>query len=339
MGINNPLSVSLAVLEALFVKADPRSVAFVKTAAGAASIKAGTKVGVGSSVVAFAADTGITMPTLVAGSNYAVWVKSDGTIQATTNFTSAPDAGNWRKIGGFHYSPGGHSGASGGGNATPQINAYSFWDLKFCPACPDPRGMALVAGGFWADIYGLGVEHLANGTSAYNVTLADGGTPPRIPLAFGGTGSNAYASMTWFEASEVLRSHGKRLPRYTEFAALAYGTTENSAIGTDPATSSWSAAYVSKWGLAQVSGLMWWWGADLLVNADAATPAWSWQSQAGGRGQIYERGANYLTAVILGGSWSNGSYCGSRCSYWTHSPAISAASFGARGVCDHLVLA
>jgi len=326
-----------AVAALAFSKTDPATVAFTKTAVGAASIKAGTKVGVGSTVVTFATATAITMPTLTAGTDYAVWVKDDGTIQATADFASAPGAGNWRKIGGFHYSPGGHSGASGGGNATPQINEYSFWDLKFRPACPDPRGMALVADGFWADIYGLGVDHLTNGTSKYNVTLADGSTPPKIPTKFGGNGSTAYGSLTWFEASEVMRSHGKRLPRYTEFAALAFGTTENSAIGTDPVSSSWSAAYASKWGLAQVSGCMWWWGDEFGTNADVTT-AWGWYDQAGARGQIYERGLGYLTAVIFGGGWANAAICGSRCSYWSASPSASLANFGARGVCDHLAL-
>lgn len=320
------------------IKADTSTVAFTKTAAGAASIKAGTKVGVGSSVVTFDTATAITMPTLTDGTNYAVWVKDDATIQATADFTSAPGAGNWRKIGGFHYSPGGHSGAPGGGNTTPQINEYSFWDLMFRPACSDPRGMALVAGGFWADIYGLGVDHLTNGTSAYNVTLADGGTPPKIPTVFGGTGSSAYSSLTWFEANEVLRSHGKRPPTYAEFAAMAYGTTENSSIGTDPVTSSWSAAYASRWGLAQVSGCMWWWGADMGTNAGINT-GWAWYDKAGGRGKINGLEPGYLTAVNLGGSWGDTSNSGSRCSTWMLSPSDSGVAFGARGVCDHLTLA
>jgi hypothetical protein len=36
----------------------------------------------------------------------------------------------------------------------------------------------------------------------------------------------------WWEAGEVMRSYGKRLPRADEFGALAYGTTEASSVGS-----------------------------------------------------------------------------------------------------------
>lgn len=314
----------------LFFKADPSTVAFSKTGAGTANIKAGTYIYVGSTLVSFGSATAITMPTLTAGTDYAVWVKDDATIQATTNHTSAPGAGNWRKIGGFHYAPGGHSGSPGGGNSTPQINEYSFWDLKFRPACPDPRGMVLVAESFWSDIYLLGVDHLTNGTSKYGVTIADGSSPPKIPTKFGGTGSNAYGSLNWWEANEVLRSWGKRSPTYSEFAALAYGTTEASSIGSDPGTTSWSATYLSKWGCNQASGVMWIWGDEFGGGAAGA----SWTANTGGRGSTYQM----ENAVLFGGYWGYGSYCGSRCSVWNNSPTASNNSFGARGVCDHLIL-
>jgi len=43
-------------------------------------------------------------------------------------------------------------------------------------------------------------------------------------------------------------------------------------------------------------------------------------------------------AVILGGSWAYGSYCGSRASFWGNSPTNSSGDFAARGVCDLLIL-
>ncbi len=313
-----------------FYKADPTTVAFTKTAAGTASVKAGTYVFIGATLVSFSVATAITMPTLTSGTDYAIWAKDDGTVQATTNFSAAPGAGNYRKIGGFHYAPGGHSGSPGGGNSTPQINEYSLWDLTFRPACVDPRGMVLVAESFWADIYLLGVDHLTNGTSKYNVTIADGSSPPKIPTKFGGNGTSAYASLNWWEAGEVLRAWGKRMPTYSEFAALAYGTTEASSIGTDQGSTIWNATYLSKWGCNQASGVMWVWGDEFGGGAAAA----SWTANTGGRGSTYQM----ENAVFFGGGWDNASYSGSRASAWNNSPTYSGNSIGARGVCDHLIL-
>ena len=328
-----------AVVYGLFYKADPTTVAFTKTGAGTASIKAGTKVDVAGTVVTFVAATAIDMPALTAGTDYAIWVKDDATIQATTNFSSAPGAGNWRKIGGFHYAPGGNAAAQAGGDTTPAINAYSFWDLKFRPACPDPRGMTLVADSFWADIYLLGVDHLTNGTSKYNVSIADGSAPPKIPTKFGGTGSNAYSTLNWWEANEVLQSWGKRSPTYDEFAALAYGTTEaTSSGGSDVpttgvsgtgATNAWNK-FTSRWGVIQATGCMWIWGGEFGGGAAGA----SWTANTGGRGSTYQM----ENAVLFGGDWGLTPGSGSRCSVWGNSPTHSNNAIGARGVCDHLTL-
>ena len=328
-----------AVVYGLFYKADPTTVAFTKTGAGTASIKAGAKVDVAGTVVTFVAATAITMPALTAGTDYAIWVKDDATIQATTNFSTAPGAGNWRKIGGFHYAPGGNAAAVAGGDTTPAINAYSFWDLKFRPACPDPRGMTLVADSFWADIYLLGVDHLTNGTSKYNVSIADGSAPPKIPIKFGGTGSNAYSTLNWWEANEVLQSWGKRSPTYDQFAALAYGTTEATASGGSDvpttgvsgtgATNAWNK-FTSRWGVIQATGCMWIWGGEFGGGAAGA----SWTANTGGRGSTYQT----ENAVLFGGAWGNTTESGSRCSNWSGSPTNSSTNIGARGVCDHLTL-
>ena len=314
----------------LFAKADPASVAFTVTAAGAARIKAGTKVDVAGTLVQFASDTAITMPTLTAGTDYAIWLKDDATIQASSSHTSAPGAGNWRKIGGFHYAPGGNAAAQAGGDTTPAINAYSLWDLKFRPACPDPRGMTLVADSFWTDIYLLGVDHLTNGTSKYNVTIADGSSPPKIPTKFGGNGSTAYSTMNWWEANEVLQAYGKRLPSYDEFAALAYGTTEATSGGTDPVSTILRNAHTSKWGVMLATGNLWVWGAEF----GGGTAAASWTANTGGRGSTYQM----ENAVLFGGYWDFASNSGSRASLWGDSPSASGGDIGARGVCDHLIL-
>lgn len=309
----------------IFIKADAGAVAFTKTAAGTADVKAGTLIEVDGKIFSFVSATAITMPTLTSGTDYAIWIKPDGTVEATADHVSPPVAAS-RKIGGFHYAPGGNATGTSGGDTTPAINPYSFWDLKFRPACPDPRGMVLVAGRFWVDIYPLGVNHHTDGTSKYNVTIADGASPPKIPAAFGGNGSSAYGSLTWWEASEVMQSHGKDLLSYAEFAAAMYGTTEATSGGTDPVSTILRAAYTSRWGVMLSTGNLWVWAREF--GGPYGTAAYT--ANTNGRGSTY----NLSNAAILGGSWSAAADSGSRASAWHNAPAHSGSSIGARGRSD-----
>lgn len=314
-----------------FYKADPTTVAFTKTAVGAASVKAGTYVFIGATLVSFAVATAITMPTLTSGTDYAIWAKDDGTVQATTNFSAAPGAGNYRKIGGFHYAPGGHSGSPGGGNSTPQINEYSFWDLTWRPVAADPRGMACIGGRFWRDIYLLNTNPDVNGTSKYNVTIADGSSPPKIPALVGGNGTTDYGSLTWFEAARIASCYGKRLITLDEQIISSYGTTEASSIGTDQGSTVWNAAYVSKFGINQCSGVMWYW----LANRGGAYNTGGWSADTEGFGSSY----NAPNAAIGGGSGGDAGNSGSSCSSWNYAASYSNHAIGASLGCDHLNLA
>jgi len=312
-----------------FTKLDCTTVAFTKTGAGTATIKAGTVIGfVDGTVRKFTTDTAITMPTLTAGTDYAIWADVDGSIQATTNFTTAPET-NSRKIGGFHYAPGGNATNQSGGDTTPAINAYSFWDLKFKPSCPDPRGMTLVGGGYWVDIYLTGVDAITNGSSKYNVTIADGSSPPKIPTMFGGNGSTTYGTLTWFEAMELATAFGKRCMTQQEFMSAAYGTTEASSAGSDPVSTVLNAAYTSKWGMIQSTGVMLIWGADRAGPYAAA----SWNANTEGRGSEY----NAPNAVLLSGGFADTANSGSRCSVWLRAASYSDNGIGSRFACDHLV--
>ena len=314
----------------LFFKTDPTIVVFNRTGNGTAEIMAGTIIDVGGTLVTFAAATAITMPTLTAGTDYAIWVSASGTIQATDNFTSPPAAGSWRKIGGFHYAPGGNATAQSGGNTTAQINEYSFWDLKFRPVCADPRGMTLVANTFWADIYLCGVDAITNGSSKFNVTIGDGSSPPKVPSMYGGNGTTTYGSFTWFEAMELATAFGKKCPTQQEFMALAYGTTEASSNGTDPVSTTLIAARTSKWGCIQSTGVMYVWARDRGGPAAAA----SWNANTEGRGSEF----NAPNAGVLGGTWDATSRSGSRCSVWYDAASFSLNAIGARFVCDHLMV-
>ena len=328
-----------------FYKADPTSVAFTKTGAGTAEVKAGTLVGFEDGTqVAYTTATAITMPSLTAGTDYAIWADKDGSIQATTNHTSPPETGS-RKIGGFHYASGGNAAAQAGGNTTDQINEYSFWDLKFRPACSDPRGMTLVANHFWADIYLLNTDPDVNGTSANNTTIANGNADyPKIPAAFNGNGTTTYGTFTWFEAQEILGAYGKRCPTYAEFMQLAFGTTEEQDRGNDPVTTGLATTnsgtnngdeeFTSKWGVIQASGVYWIWSRDFIADGSGSG---GWQDITEGRGEVYTYGSS-ARAGILGGDWVHTSDAGSRCSQWSRAPSFSSNTFGARGVCDHLAL-
>jgi len=190
--------------------------------------------------------------------------------------------------------------------------------------------MALVAGGFWADIYLLNTDPDLNGTSAHGVTIADGSSPPKIPAVFGGSGGTTYGSLTWFEAQEVLAAYGKRAPTQAEFMALAYGVTEATARGSDPVSTGLDAARTSRWGIMQATGNLWVWGRDLGGPYGAA----SWSANTEGRGSTF----NGPNAALFGAHWLSGVNSGSRASYWGSAPSDSSLNIGARGVGDHLQL-
>jgi len=332
----------------LFYKSDFGSVVFTKTGAGTADIKAGTKVTVGSSVVTYATATAITMPTLTAGTDYFIYSTASGAeaVAATGVWPSAvasPPASS-RLIGGFHYAAGGNAAAQAGGDTTAAINEYSLWDLKWRPSAPDPRGMTLVSNSFWADIYLLNRDPQTYGTSKNNQPIADGATASTttaiVPTAFGGNGSTRYATQSWWNTAECLSAFGKRLPRYSEFGSLAYGTTENQSRGNDPVntglgtsntgSSNTDEEFTSRWGVIQASGVMYVWGNEFGGGNAAA----SWADINGGRGKVYQQ----ENAVFLGGAWYGTVDSGSRTSRWTDSPSLSDSVIGGRGVCDHLRL-
>ena len=313
-----------------FFKANPYATCF-STSAGVVTLNQDIRVSVGGLLRKYLPGATVVLPALSAGTDYAIYACSDGTLQASDNF-SAPagyTTANSRRIGGFHYAPGGNaSGLSAGGNTTPQINPYSLWDLKFRPACPDPRGMTLVANQFWCDIYLCGVNHHVDGTSKFNVAIADGNSPAKIPTMFGGNGASAYPSFNWWQASEVLISHGKDSLSYAEFCAAMYGVVENSSGGTDPVSTILRPTFTSFWGVMLATGNLWVWGRDF--GGDHA--AGGWADTNGGRGQVYMQS----NAALLGGNWAHDVYSGSRCSSWSYLPSVSSDSVGARGRCVHL---
>ncbi len=308
-------------------KADHDAVVFSKTGPQTISVKAETAVVVNGEVIEFAAATPVTnSATLVAGTDYAVFVCDDGSVRADVSF-SAPASyapAQCRRIGGFHYGL-----ANLNIDATPHINEFSMWDTLFRPACIDPRGMALVADRFWADIYPCGINHHSEliGTSKAGEPIATGTSPPKIPEIFGGNGSSDFGAFTCYHAALVMGSWEKRLPSYEEFSLMAFGVTEQQSAGSAQATTGHLAGHVSKWGLEQITGVVWQWGNDFGGPDSGGTPA----ANTEGRGSV----TNQPNAVLLGGAWNAATQSGSRAGAWNNQPAASQSTFGARGVAEH----
>jgi len=314
-----------------FLKADPDSVAFTKTGNDTAEIKAGTTVAFSDgSQVNFDTATAIAMPTLSAGTDYAIWVDPDGTIEADTSFTTAPTAGG-RRIGGFHYAPGGNASFSlnaGDGGTTPQINEYSFYDLKWLPSVADPRGLTLVGdGAFWCGIYHLAGDHLVGPPHRHGVNPARHGNPPDLV-----DGSGNYPDAQPMNIFESLWYHGFRTPRVEDFQLLAFGTNEATSRGSDPGTTglpggSTDAQFTSHWGVIQSTGVIALWSNDSILSASDQTLP---NPSRGNRFRV-------VRFALLGGYWSVGSESGSR-GVRTDAANFSQADHGGRGICDHVIL-
>ena len=311
---------------------------FTKTAAAALSVRTGSVLNGRH----YAAAAAVTMPNShTSNTDYAIWQHPDtGALVADASFTTAPAAALGGSIvGGYHWIPAGRPTALNNGSPTgaAEILEYSIWDLTWRPSCPDPRAMACIEGGFWMDLYLCGATSYAGSTfsavpsSRIGLTIADGGSPPLVPAQYGGNGSTAYGNGKWFTFAEVAASFGKRLPRWQEFSAAAFGAPEAGSRGTDPGTVQWER--VSKFGLAQSTGVMWQWGQE-TCSAGAAS-AWTAGTETDGRGQHY---GPETRAVLLGGAWDVTSNSGSRCAYWLGTPWGSSASIGARFAAGHLVL-
>lgn len=309
---------------------------FYKTSATAVNIVAGAVL----NGIRYPVATAVTMPAHSNNTDYAIWQHPiTGALVGDASFLTAPvAAAGGSVVGGYHFIPSGRPTALNSGSPTgnAEVLEFSLWDLTWRPACPDPRGMACIEGGYWIDLYLAGATSYAGTTfsavpsSRIGLTIADGSSPPLVPSQFGGNGSSTYGNGKWYAFSEMARSFGKRLPTYDEFSAAAFGAPEASSRGADPGTVQWER--VSKFGLAQATGVMWQWGQETCTTTQPA----AWQTGVtDSRGDVY--GAE-TRAVIFGGNWSVASVSGSRCAYWADTPWNSNLGIGARFAAGHLVL-
>ena len=328
--------------QGVFAKADPYSVAWERPTGDTVRTAQQLFIEVDGRVFTIPAQTTVTVPSFSAGTDYAIWAKPDGSLEATSSFVNPPVAGS-RWVGGFHYAPGGNAPLDpagnwanhDGGNTTPQINEYSFYDLKWRPAVADPRGLTLVNNAFWAGIYHLVRDHLSGPAHRYNAAIAKDGQNPQNPY---GDGSQYYSDSNWWNISEALAYHGFSNFTPQDFQIAAIGVKEQASRGNDPVTtgiattnagsSNGDEKFTSHWGCFQMTGVVQIWAADLAVSSSNQTT--SGLQGRGGRNR-------YSTAANLGRFWDSGSESGSRAAN-SSTPWRSTASLGGRGRCDHLIL-
>lgn len=336
----------------LFVKPDYDSVVFVKTGHNNLAVKAGVKITVGGQTKVFATQTAITMPTLVAGTDYSIWVAPDGTVQAVKDTfaarATAPVSGA-RKIGGFHYglvAPGttvasggfSTSGVTGAGGSMAWaqadvdkiagINAYSLWDLCW-HVSGEQYGMSYdPLKNEWCGIYFMSTAPHIYGASACNTDVASGTVLPYVPPEWGGNGALKYSALNVFVANELLSARGLRLPYYDSAMSFFFGVTEGQSLSgasvTIPATKR-EPGYTSRIGIEQATGHQWVFGGPIVSNGGSSIST--------GRGTLYGVATGL---VLLGGSRIEEAGAGSRAADFSMTLSISAWRYSVRAAGDHV---
>jgi hypothetical protein len=337
-------------------KEDNNLPAFKKVGLGV-SIRAGVEIDHNGTTYVTTTDTAVTLPTLVAGTDYRIAVKSDGTLQAYT-YTDMLPTGS-KVVGGFHFLPGSPAtGLDTGGGWTPTILEWSIWDVNYRPKC-DPRGMTRIGNsGVWVDIYFQGNSSNADGVSRNNDPILTGSNPPLRAIDYGGNGVAQLSTMNWWDANEHLRQWGKRLPSYEEMALAGFGTNEGTGRGLHPVKTGFATYntpvhsdpnFTSKWGLIQATGVMWIWTStlsDWQGTATANAHGWEAYDVTGGRGKLILQNSADLTSLLYGGSsvyTDSGSptgavaVAGSRTTETIEKLWDNSENIAIRGACDHYV--
>lgn len=267
-----------------------------------------------------------------AGKDFYVYLLKAGGIKlsATSTYPSGSTAANSRKIAGFHCLCAAARTISGHtltGYAQGDILPQSVWD-RFNRPISAPEGMVLSLDGMWVDIYLPSVATVL--VSVNGGTIADGASSP----AFHG-----YKFEQWF--GEI----GKKLIRQTEFVVASLGSNQGTNItgSSDPGTTgghsdtstspdSAGRRMISNIGCEDMCGALNQWSRDPGgVYSTGASWANAYDgNDSGVAGQHYQ--APYR--AILGGLWGDGSYCGSRSSFWAYSPLLLGSSISGRGVAE-----
>ena len=260
-----------------------------------------------------------------AGKDFYVYLLSAGGVilSNSSTYPSGYTAANSRKIAGFHclaVAVGTISGHSLTGYAQGDILPRSVWD-RFNRPISAPEGMVLSNDGMWVDIY----------LPSYTGTLlksVNGGT-----IADGFNGWHGYKFEQWF--GDI----GKKLIRQTEFVTASIGANQGTNItgSSDPSTTGGHTdtagrRMISNIGCEDMAGVLWQWSRDPGgVYSSGASWANAYDgNDSGVAGQHYQ--APYR--ALLGGNWPDGSFCGSRYSFWAYSPLYLGSSISGRGCAE-----
>ena len=133
------------------------------------------------------------------------------------------------------------------------------------------------------------------------------------------------------------RQQRRRLRRDLSERGARALTAKQTARGIDPGVTGLDQARTSRWGILQATGNLWVRGRELTGSGAANASGWS-AAATEARGDIYLPADFKLAAAVLGATWVNGEYSGSRSARWDIAPSDSVNSIGARGVGDHLQL-
>lgn len=341
--------------KSLFTKVNPHSI----------SIPAGFKVAVNKKNISLTSDYTLSLNsnldtgTKIAGKDYYVYARDDGTFYISANGTILSD----KLLGGFHY------GLTPENEVRPTnalkteddmvmsrgIKGYSLWDLSWKPKNKRPEGKVLVNNIFWRDIYPADEYYALRGYSSCfaldGVTSAKiaGGTEergrkfPKIPLTKGGNGTLNYGSLTWYEANEIINEVGSRMISYDEFSNSSYGVVEQKSLKElgYPLGTGIIKHYPeleSKWGVEMAVGCQWTWTKELM-NGYGTTDFAIRLGLTDNRGYLYAT-SNSPVAGLCGGQEEHDSTIpvGSRALTLNNYVWLTHWSYGFVAVCDHVNL-
>lgn len=238
-------------------------------------------------------------------------------------------AENSRKIGGFHclaVNVGTITGHTLSGYTKGSILPQTIWDLIHRPSCDSPEGMFYVPeSDTWMDIYGLSWDG------------------SKLVSVYGGTWADGTSAKKWHgEATlEQLMKQGKRLPWRHEFQMAAKGSNEQTNIqgSNDPSTTGGHVdtagrRMISNYGGEDMCGVLWQWTMDLGFAGGSGWTNAVYSSTVDDRS--YGQSYGNLYRLLVGGGWTDGASCGSRCASCGLVSSGVYANLGARGASEPL---
>lgn len=315
------------------------------------------------------------------GTDYSVFLCLRGrepkiVVSENGTFPKGFQAGNSRKIGGFHYgsirkvsddglwvpidSNGnkfGNTGVRWQDNVTVGIVPNSVWDLKNRPKTL--FGGLVKVGNIWVSIYQASKKADFTFMSGNNlVHIAEGA----LQSKYGQLPVSGIDGLCQFNFVELAHRAGMRLLKYTEWLAAAYGApqgeddsnvygwcdvTNKVRARTGCSVNLETGAYdkengakpyaISAWNVVDTTGNVWEWLSEYTNRHDAGEGLWTYYDQLGPQmGQIYGWKTDSFSAFAAGGHWHRGSYCGPRAINPDDQPWKVNVHIGTRLACDSL---